>query len=193
MRLIWENVRLALTALWVNKMRSILTLVGVVIGVTTIIAIVSMINGMNAYVADQISGMGASTFIVDRYGLVTSEEQWWNVFKRKRLTIEDMKAIEENCRLCTEVGGRLYTSRTVKRGNQYLDDVSIIGTTSNYLQIIKLEVERGRYISEDDYLHRRPVAFVGYDIVDNLFPGVDPVGKTIKIAGREYSIMSASP
>jgi len=186
---LWESVRIALGALWVNKMRSILTLIGVVIGVTTIIAIVSMINGMNAYVADQISGIGASTFIVDRYGLVTSEEQWWNVFKRKRLTVEDMKAVKENCPLCTEVGGRLYTSRTVKRDNQYLDDVTIIGTTSNYLDIIKMEVERGRYFTEDDYLHRRPVAFVGYDIIDNLFEGVDPIGKTIKITGREYTIV----
>jgi len=189
LRLLLESVRIALRALWVNKMRSILTLVGIIIGVMTIIAIVSMINGMNAYVADQISGLGATTFIIDRYGIVTSEEQWWNVFKRKRLTMEDMKAVADHCPDCDKVAGRLNTRRTVKRGSQYLDDVSIRGATANFLQIVDLAVERGRFLTEDDDRHRRRVAYIGYDIIDNLFPGVDPIGKRIKIAGREYTVI----
>ncbi len=189
MQLLFESIRIALRALWVNKLRSVLTLIGVIVGVTTIIAIVSMINGMNTYVANEISSLGATTFMVDKYGLVTSEEQWWKVFKRKDLTMEDMKAVAENCPGCSEVGGRMYTSRQVKRGSQYLDDVYILGTTSNFLRIIQIDVERGRYPTEDDYRHRRQVAFVGYDILDNLFPGVDPIGKQIKISGREYTVI----
>ncbi len=189
MRAFLDSIRIALGALWVNKMRSILTLVGVIIGVTTIIAIVSMINGMNAYVANQISGLGATTFIVDRYGIVTSEEQWWKVFNRKKITIEDMKAVAKNCPDCAEVGGRMYTARTVKRGSQYLDDVYIVGVTANFTRIVKQDVERGHFMTVDDYQHRRPVAFIGYDIVDNLFPGLDPVGKEIKIDGRKYTVI----
>jgi len=182
-------MRIALGALWVNKLRSVLTLIGVIIGVTTIIAIVSMINGMNAYVANQISGLGATTFIVDRYGIVTSDEQWWDVFKRKKITMEDMEAVADNCPDCAEVGARIYTARTVKRGSQYLDDVYILGTTDNFVRIVKQDVERGHFLTEDDYRHRRNVAFIGYDVLDNLFPGVDPVGKEIKIDGRDYTII----
>ncbi len=189
MRHVWDSIVLALQALWVNKMRSILTLVGVVIGVMTIIAIVSLINGMNAYVADQISGMGASTFIVDRYGIVTSEEMWWEVFKRKPLRYEDMEAVADQCELCEEVGGRARTTRTVKRGNQFVDNVEVRGHTANYPDIINLDVERGHYLTEDDYRHRRNVCFIGYDIIDNLFPGVDPIGKEVKIDGRKYRVI----
>ena len=189
MRALLESMRIALGALWVNKLRSVLTLIGVIIGVTTIIAIVSMINGMNAYVANQISGLGATTFIVDRYGIVTSDEQWWDVFKRKKITMEDMEAVADNCPDCAEVGARIYTARTVKRGSQYLDDVYILGTTDNFVRIVKQDVERGHFLTEDDYRHRRNVAFIGYDVLDNLFPGVDPVGKEIKIDGRDYTII----
>jgi putative ABC transport system permease protein len=189
MRAFLESVRIALGALWVNKLRSVLTLIGVIIGVTTIIAIVSMINGMNAYVANQISGLGATTFIIDQYGMVTSEEQWWNVFKRKKITIDDMKAVADNCPDCAEVGGRMFTTRTIKRGSQYLDDVYIVGATANFVDIVKQEIERGHFLTDDDYLHRRNVAFIGYDVVDNLFPGLDPVGKEIKIDGRQYTII----
>ncbi len=189
MRVFWESVHLALQALWANKLRSMLTLVGVIIGVMTIIAMVSLINGMNTYVADRISSMGATTFIVDRYGIVTSEDQWWEIRKRKPITTEDMEAIDELCEECAVVSGRNVTSATVKRGNQYIDGVHIMGSTPNWIQTVDFEVERGRYVSEDDYQHRRRVAFIGYDVIDNLFPGIDPIGKTIKIDARKYTVI----
>ncbi len=189
MRVFWESVQLAIQALWANKLRSLLTLVGVIIGVMTIIAMVSLINGMNAYVADRISSMGATTFIVDQYGIVTSEEEWWKVSKRKPITIEDMEAIEENCDECAVVSGRNVTTATVKKGSQYIDEVYIMGSTHNWIEAVDFEVERGRYLSMDDYQHRRRVAFIGYDIIDNLFPGVDPINKALKINGREYTVI----
>jgi len=189
MRILWESIRIGTRALWANKLRSILTLVGVVIGVTTIIAIVSMINGMNAYVANQISVLGATTFVVDQYGIVKSEEEWWRVFKRKRLMLEDLKAVAANCPDCAEVGGREDALGSVKRGNKSLDDVRIGGATANYLRIVDVNLERGHFPTEDDYEHHRPVAYIGYDVIDNLFPGVDPMGKEIKINGRAYTVI----
>jgi len=189
MRQFLESAKIALAALWANKMRSLLTLIGVIIGVATIIAIVSLITGMNQYVANQIATLGAHTFILDREGIITSDEQWWERRSRKRITIADMEAISRNCTGCELVGGRSVTVRQVKHGNRYVDDVYIMGSTPNWPLIVDFEIEDGYYPAESDNEHRRPVAFIGYDLIDNLFPGVSHIGKTVKIAGRDYTVI----
>ena len=189
MRQLIESVRIALAALWANKMRSILTLVGMIIGVATIIAIVSLITGMNQYVATQIDQLGATTFIVDREGIITSEDTWWERMKRKKLTVEDMDAIAVACQGCEEVGGREITMRKIKRGNRYVNDAWVMGSTANFPQIVDFEIEGGHYPSESDNEHRRHVAFIGYDLIDELFPGVSHIGKTIVVSGQEYTVI----
>lgn len=184
-----ESARLALAALWANKLRTILTLIGMIIGVATIIAIVSLITGMNQFVAAEIQSLGASTFVVDREGIITSDDQWWETRKRKRLTVDDMNAIEAACRGCEMVGGRAITMTRVKRGNRHVDNVYVMGSTANFPMIVEFAIERGYYPTESDYQHRRPVAFVGYDIMDNLFPGVSHIGGTINIGGQEYTVV----
>lgn len=187
-----ESILMALSSLRANKLRSILTLIGVIIGVMTVIAVVSIIAGMNRYVSDKISTMGSTTFIIDRIGIVMSEEEWWNAMKRKRLTLEDMEAIRENCGACEMVGARVYTLRKVKYRNQYLSDVAIAGATANLAEILNIDVGEGRHISEFEELHRRQVAFVGWEIVDKLFPNVDPIGKEIKVGGRSFKIVGVA-
>jgi putative ABC transport system permease protein len=189
MRQFFESARIALSALWANKLRSVLTLIGVVVGVATIIAIVSMITGMNQFVATQISSLGANTFILDRHGLITSEEEWWERRSWKKLTVADMNALQENCESCELVGGRSFMRRQVKNGNRYVDGAIVMGSTANFPLIVDFDIENGYYPTESDYNHRRQVAFIGHDIIDNLFPGVAHIGKTIKIAGREYTVV----
>ena len=145
MRQLIESVKIALGALWANKMRSILTLVGMIIGVATIIAIVSLITGMNQYVAAEIGQLGATTFIVEREGIITSEEMWWERMKRKKLTVGDMQAVAEACNGCELVGGREISWRKVKRGNRYVNDVIVMGSTANWPQIVDFDIEAGHY------------------------------------------------
>ncbi|MBI5867762.1 MAG: ABC transporter permease [candidate division Zixibacteria bacterium] len=189
MRQFIESVKIALAALWANKLRTTLTLIGMIIGVATIIAIVSLITGMNQYVAAEIDQLGATTFIVDKEGIITSEETWWERMKRKKLTVEDMNEVAAGCQGCEYVGGREMTMRKVKAGNRYVNDVFIMGSTANYPQIVNFEIEQGHYPTEADNEHRRPVAFIGYDIIDELFPGMSHIGKTITISGQEYSVI----
>ncbi|GAB4316001.1 MAG: ABC transporter permease [Candidatus Zixiibacteriota bacterium] len=189
MRQFLESAKIALAALWANKLRSILTLIGMIIGVSTIIAIVSLINGMNQYVAAEIQTLGATTFTVDREGIITSEEEWWESRKRKKLTIEDYEAIKDICVGCERVAARTITRRKVKYGNKYIDDVYIMGSTAEFPLIVDFEIENGYYPTEADNQHRRRVAFIGYDIIDNLFPGVSPIGKDISIAGQKYTVI----
>src|SRR4030066_172435 len=90
-----EGVVIALRSITANKLRTILTLIGIIIGITTVIAVVSIINGMNNYVAVKINSMGSNTFIIDKEGLTTSEEEWFKAQKRKNLTIDDLRGVEK--------------------------------------------------------------------------------------------------
>ncbi|HWO58221.1 MAG TPA: ABC transporter permease [bacterium] len=185
----FESARLALAAIWGNKLRSILTLIGIIIGVATIIAIVSLITGMNQYVAAEISTLGATTFMMDREGIITSEDQWWERSRRRRIQLQDVAAIAQGCAHCAEVGARSITSRTAKAGNRHIDDVWIMGSTANFPNIVDFDIENGYYPTESDNEHRRPVAFIGYDLIDNLFPGVNHIGQTIRLGGRDYTVI----
>jgi len=187
-----ESIWIALSSLKANKLRSILTLIGVIIGVMTVIAVVSVIAGMNRYVANTLSTMGSNTFLVDKIGVPMSEEDFLNALKRKDLTIEDMKAIEDNCTLCEKVGARVYTFGKVKYRNQYLNDIAITGATANFTQIVNIDLGEGRYPSEFEEEHRRQVCFVGWEIADNLFPNLDPINKVVKIGGRDFTIIGVA-
>jgi putative ABC transport system permease protein len=186
-----EGTIIALRSLVANKLRSILTLIGVIIGVMTVIAITSIIAGMNKYVADQLSAVGSDTFFIDKWGLIMSEDDWWEALKRKSITLEDMEAIRDNCTACDKVGSSADTRKRVKRGGDYLDDVRITGVTANVIDImdIRVEQEEGRYISKFEEEHNRAVAFVGWEIKDKLFPFVDPIGKEIKIENKKFRIV----
>jgi putative ABC transport system permease protein len=184
-----ESARLALAALWANKLRSILTLIGMIIGVATIIAIVSLITGMNQYVAAEISTLGATTFMMDREGIITSDEQWWERSRRPKIQMQDVYAIEQGCGSCEMVGARSLTFRSAKAGNKHIDDVFIMGSTANFPSIVDFEIENGHYPTESDNEHRRSVAFIGYDVIDNLFPGINPIGQTIRLGGRDYTVI----
>jgi putative ABC transport system permease protein len=185
----FESILVALGSLRANKLRSILTLVGVIIGVTTVIAVVSVINGMNRYVASTINQLGATTFFIEKYGIIMSEDEWFKAQKRKNLSSDDMEALRTRCASCRRVGGRTWTSRKVKYGRESLADVFLLGMTPEIFQMTDTRLLEGRLINQGDVEHRRRVAFVGMEIKEQLFPGLDPIGKEIQIAGVPYEII----
>ncbi len=187
-----EGSFVALRAILANKLRSILTLIGMIIGVATVIAVVSVINGMNNYVSSKINSMGSSTFIVDRYGLVTSDEQWREVRGRKPITIDDMYAVERYCEDCLLVGGTSYTRRNVKYKADYLEDVTIVGSTSNYVEVSDIDIEFGRVFLDIDNEHRRAVCLLGPDIAERLFKGEDPLNKMVKIGNYYFTAVGVA-
>ncbi len=184
-----EGVLMAIQAIWANKLRSVLTLIGIIIGITTVIAVVSIINGMNNYVGAKINSMGSNTFIIDREGIVTSEEDWLNAQKRKKMTIEDMRAIERYCNLCVTVGGSVETTRRIKYGSDYLEDVSISGSTFNFFDVTDVELDYGRALNESDEIHHSSVCLIGPDVVTNLFKRGQALGKDIKIGEYYFRIV----
>ena len=156
-----EGIIIALRSLVANKLRSILTLIGVIIGVMTVIAVVSIISGMNRYVEAEISSLGSTTFLIRKFGLITSDEQWHEQVKRKNFTLDDMEAVEESCPDCWKVGAEAFAWRKVKYKNKHLSRMTIIGATANITEIANHEIHEGRTFSDFEVKHNRRVCFVG--------------------------------
>lgn len=188
-----EGVVIALQSIWANKLRSILTLIGIIIGVTTVITVVSVINGMNNYVATKINSMGSNTFIIDREGLITSEDEWFEARKRKRITLKDLRAVEKYCGLCDNVGGTSqHAMSKVKYGADYLEDVILQGVTYNFLEVSDVEIDYGRALIETDEVHRASVCLVGPDLVSRLIKYGNPIGKDIKVGKYYFRIVGVA-
>ena len=186
-----EAIRIALQSLWANKLRSALTLLGVVISVAAVIAVVTFVNGINGYVATKIFNLGADVFIVFKVSpAVTNVDHFLAGEKRKDLTIEDYEAVREACSHCLLVGAALRNmTGHVKYGEQAINDTTVQGITSAMAPIYDVDLGAGRMINDTDLNQKSPVAVVGTDIVDTLLPAVDPLGKEIRVDGWTYQII----
>ncbi|HKZ52816.1 MAG TPA: ABC transporter permease [Candidatus Acidoferrales bacterium] len=191
--LLREPVLIALAALRAHKLRSFLTLLGVIISVTTLIAVISIVEGLDTYIAERVANFGANTFYIHRYGLITNAKDYLEALRRNRkITMEDFEYIRERLTLAEEVGGISLSQADVRAGNEDLEDVQVGGVTPNMVNIGSGTVATGRYITESDYHRRTLVAYVGTDVTDRLFPNVDPLGKTIRINGLPFEVVGVA-
>ncbi len=186
-----EAIKIALLSLWANKLRSALTLLGVVIGVAAVIAVVTFVNGINGYVAERIFNLGADVFIMFKVSpAVTNVEHFIEGQKRKDLTMDDYRAVREGCKLCAYVGAYARNeSGHVKYGEQALSDTMVQGMTPSVAVTQDIDIDSGRMLGESDLQNDAPVAVVGTDIEETLMPGVDPIGKEIRVDGWVYRII----
>ena len=186
-----ESFSMSMGSLWANKLRTFLTLLGIIIGVLTIIAVVSVIQGLNKYVYTKMSFYGANDFSVTKFSLFgVSLKDFKEQMKRKDLTLNEMELLRRECRSCELVGASVDTRRTVKAGYQSLRDVEIRGVTHLDRNIGSvLELEAGRHLQKEDESHSRLVCVVGFDTKEKLFPYTDPVGKWIKIGADNFLVV----
>jgi putative ABC transport system permease protein len=188
-----EATRLALESIRANALRSFLTLLGIIIGIAAIVTTASVINGLNLYVAEKLSNLGKGVFVISRWGIITSDEDWLRAARRnKRLKPDDARAIEQRCDLAEVVAYEVHARATLKRGDQEIQDVDVGGITAPILEIEPYDVEHGRLITAAEEEHAAAVVFVGHDIVEKLFPNVDPVGKALRIRNRDFEIVGAA-
>jgi len=186
-----EAIRIALLSLWANKLRSALTLLGVVIGVAAVIAVVTFVNGINGYVAEKIFNLGADVFIISKVTpVVTNVDQLLDGLKRKDLTVEDYQAVLEACKHCAMIGASITnTTGHVRYEEQALADTWIRGLTPSMAPILDLDLTAGRMVNENDEENRSQVGVIGTDVVDTFFPTVDPLGKEIRVEGEVYRVI----
>lgn len=186
-----ESAAMAMSSLWSSKLRTFLTLLGIIIGVLTIIAVVSIIQGLNNYVYSKMAFYGANDFSVRKSSLaVRTIKELREQLARRDLTLEDMKLIRSKCRTCELVGASTETSRTVKLQNQSLKGVSVRGVTHiDHLIGSVLELTGGRHIQRKDEDHSRYVCIIGNDVTEKLFPYIDPLGKRIKVGQHSFLVI----
>jgi len=186
-----ESFSMSMGALWANKLRTFLTLLGIVIGVLTIIAVVSVIQGLNRYVTTKMSFYGANDFSVTKFSMFgMSLQDFREQMKRKDLTLKEMELLRRECRSCELVGASSDTTRTVKAGSQSLRNVDVRGVTylDNAIGAV-VELEAGRHLQKEDETRSRAVCVVGYDIKEKLFPYIDPVGRWIKVGPDNFLVV----
>src|SRR5277367_1968561 len=188
-----EAVKIALQSLWANKLRSVLTLLGVVIGVASVIAVVTLVNGANTYVTTKFASYGADVFTVSRMPqIITSPEDYQRYQKRKNILLPDFKYVEANCKHCIGIGAQQAVTGKIVRGTQSATDTSIRGYTWQMPALQNLNITQGRGFTEADEEHASHVAIIGTDIEDHLFAGVDPLGQELRVDGTPYTVIGIS-
>jgi putative ABC transport system permease protein len=185
-----EAFKLALQSLWANKMRTVLTLIGVVMAVASIIMVVTLVQGAKKYVSTKLSGYGADVFTVTRMSsVIFSADDYFRYQKRKILRIEDYEAVREACTECGEVGALLNRGTSVVYNGHSSSDTGLRGYTWRMLALNNIDIALGRGFTQADEDHGTHNVIVGYDIVDNLLGDGDPIGKEIRVDGIPYTIV----
>jgi putative ABC transport system permease protein len=187
-----EALKLAISAILGHKLRSFLTLLGVIFGVATVIVVVSLVEGFNAYVDEKIADIGTNAFAVRKYSLEDfSSVEALNAARRrnKDVTLEDVEALRAHSGTIGAVGARADTLGEVKYGSVNFSRVHISATTANIADIERIEASAGRYFSKGEDETRRNVCFIGADVAEKFFPTADPLGQTIRIDGRAFEVI----
>jgi putative ABC transport system permease protein len=184
-----ETLRIAATALNTHKLRSFLTLLGVIIGVMTIIAVVSVISGLNAYVNEKLIQFNPDTYVITQFGIITSREQFLEAVKRKKLDANDYLAVRDRCTECAAVAAQLSTRGVVKRGSIRSTDVRITGGTANLVEVTTIDLEAGRMFSRSEDEHSGLVVVIGSDVRENLFGKLDPIGRLVWVANQPMRVI----
>jgi putative ABC transport system permease protein len=187
-----ETVRIAFDTLRAHKLRTFLTLLGVILAVTTLVAVISVLNGLNVYVSDKVANLGANALVIDKIGIVTNLDQWTRARKRPPLDMADYEALRDGMKLATSVAAEQNNVADVRYGNELKEDVTILGTTPTFADIRQIEVNSGRLLTPADEDHAADVCVIGMDVVNKVMPGVDPLGKEIRAGQGQYQIVGVA-
>jgi len=188
-----ETLKLALAAIWAHKLRSALTLLGMIIGVTAVVVVVSLIQGFNTYVDEKIAGIGSKSFSLQRFGF----EDFKNTDtiaaaqrRNKDLTLDDMEYLRTRATLVDKLGARCWpTNSEVKHGTQVLEDVPVDAETPNMVEIKNIDLAEGRFFTPIENDEGENIAVIGADIADRLFPTTSALDQEITIAGLPYRVI----
>jgi putative ABC transport system permease protein len=193
--LLGEIVSMSIDTLRTNKMRSALTVLGVVIGITSIVGMTSLIRGFDNSLRESISQLGPNTLMVQKWGAISfaSGKSFLEVARRPNLSREDAMAIERECPsvALVDVWLGVYgnSQSRIYYGHEKTKAVGIIGATENWAAVNFAKVEMGRLFTPSEVEHRRQVVVLGKNPWDSLFPNVDPIGKTVRIGANEFTVI----
>jgi putative ABC transport system permease protein len=189
-----EALTLAFDSLRANKLRSFLTVLGILIGVSSVVAVVAITDGLDHYIANKVLSLGGKSFTVQKMpAVITSHTQWLEMQKRKDFLLEDLDLVRRGCTLCSEVGAQVSTSGSAKFGHTTQTGVAITGITESIPRIgSPRDVTAGRQLIENDIDLGRPVAIIGSDLVEAFFGSLEPIGKEIEVDGHALEVVGVA-
>ncbi|MFP4681255.1 MAG: ABC transporter permease [Chitinispirillaceae bacterium] len=187
---IYESLRLSLNAIRSHKLRSVLTTLGIMIGVMTVIGMLALIDGLDSMVSTQLAALGSNTLYVQKFPWQMSRQEMLELGRRRNITMDDYEAIRRELRQARRVAPMLTISRTVRFEGRDLTGVEVIGTVAEYQFIADFQIEAGRQMLDLDLSQQRPVAMIGATVAEELFPQRDPLGKNIQVGNHRFTIIA---
>ncbi|MFW5973009.1 MAG: ABC transporter permease [Bacteroidota bacterium] len=186
----WEAVRIAIVAIRVNKLRSVLTSLGIIIGITSVTAMVTVINGIERQLEASMSDLGADVLYVEKWPwLMGPGSRWWEYINRPDIRPELATLIEQRARYASAAAPVLYARRSVSYGSTTLSNISLEGSYASYERVHTVDLAEGRFFSEMDDRSARNVAVIGARIAEDLFPQQHRTGKFIRIGGARFEVI----
>lgn len=189
---IGESFKIAFEALRSYKMRSALTILGIVIGVTTVITLIALIQGLNKSFANQLSAIGTTTLYVQKFPWIMNDVQYFAFRNRPNIKVSDAEAVKELSKTVIAVAPTLFTGKTTKYKDRTLEGTAIVGTNADYMETSNVVPEFGRFITETEVKHRRPLCIIGADVAEKLFPDEEAIGKRITVGGRRFKVIGVA-
>jgi putative ABC transport system permease protein len=184
-----ESVGIALGAIRANKLRSFLTLLGTIIGVASVIAVVSFVEGMNRYVSEKLLNAGANVFWVDKFGMIMSQEELVEALKRPDITLDDAEAIRRGAPHASLVVAQGETREPLRFRTKVLQGIEVRGRGDGYDLVEDIAIDEGRHLNELDDHGRALVCVLGPEISEELFEGRDPIGRDIRVGPETYRVV----
>jgi putative ABC transport system permease protein len=190
---ILDSIGIALSSIWANKLRSFMMVLGNIVAVTSIIAVVSLIQGMNGYVSDAIvKDVGVGTFRIEREGIITSEAEWERAMRRPRVTLAEARAVRTWSPLIASVMAEIGGSTNATFDGVTAENINIRGVSEEYLEFTGLEVERGRLPSRLEVQRNRPVVYLGWGTADQLFGSRNPIDRVVMINRQHFRVVGVN-
>ncbi len=183
-----EYLIMAWDALKSHKMRSLLTTLGILIGVTTIITIWTTIQGLNQYVYGQLSSIGANSIYVEKFPWIIKND-FWKYRNRKNVTYKEYRALMEHVTLAENIAPEVFSTKQISYKNEHLENIYLIGSTEQYAITSSVFPETGRFITELDVRNNRFVCVIGADVAQRLFKDENPIGRRIKVGSDRYRVV----
>ena len=185
---VMEGARIAFFSLGANRMRTVLTTVGIGIGVATLLAIIGIVQGLNTSFEKQLASLGTNTLHVSKFPWVIKGD-WWVFRNRKNFTLPQVEQIRAQASYVSAISPVVGRVGEVAFGGQQLSTVDVTGVTHEYFTIGSWQLVDGRAITEADDAVTRPVAVIGATVAESLFPGLNPLGRSIRIDGRPFQVV----
>lgn len=189
-RLIKESFVFAMQAIKVNRVRTMLSLLGITIGIFSVISVFTVFDSMERSIKNSIESLGDNVLFIQKWPWsMGGTYPWWNYFRRPEPKISDMNEIQKRSRTVEASTFMFGTSKTVKYKSNSINSATILGVSHDYNKVMKFDLEDGRYFTPIESQSGKPVAIIGAEIAENLFKGLDPINRKIKIFGRDLYVI----